>query len=603
MLNKSPSAVAERIADLRAELRRLELDALIVPRYDAHQGEYVAPRDERLAFLTGFTGSAGMAIITADRLAIFVDGRYTVQLLNQCPGAEIERLHLFEQPPENWIARHAEEDWRIGFDPFLLSPTWMDRFKASAFQASSELVPLEDNPIDRIWQDQPAPPMGRITAFPGQFAGRSSIQKSADLTAWMAKKGATHLIETQPDNIAWFLNVRGDDVAFNPMPQSFMLVGADGQVTWFVDCRKFEDGLGDSLPDSVTIRPMEAFLGDLERCIEPGELVVLDPDFSPAAATLVLERIGARILRHAGRITLAKAQKNTTECEGMRACHIQDGVAWTEFCAWMFEAVPSRAAAGNPVTEFEAEETVQAFRQKRPGYLSDSFRSISASAGNAAMCHYSATADGSIPILADGTYLLDSGGQYETGTTDATRSFAFGSVEASYRAAYTAVFKAFHAIATLRFPVGTQGHHIDAICRRPLWDLGLDYDHGTGHGIGHRLSVHEHPQRIGKPHNPVDLATGMILSIEPGYYKAGRYGIRIENLFEVVELENDFLTFNNLTWIPVQTEMLDVAALTVEEKAWLDAYHAKTLDILSPYLSDRGREWCARACAPISGME
>lgn len=599
MLNKSPSNVAERIVDLRAELRRLDLDALIVPRYDAHQGEYVAPRDERLAFLTGFTGSAGTAIVTADQLAMFVDGRYTVQLLNQCPGSEFERLHLFEQPPENWIDRHAQEGWRIGFDPFLLPPTWMDRFKKSARRAGAALVPLEDNPIDRIWKDQPAPPMGKISAFPSQFSGRSSVQKNVDLTAWMAEKGATHLIETQPDNIAWFLNVRGDDVPFNPMPQSFMLVGADGQVTWFVDCQKFEEGLEDSLPNSLSIRPMDAFLGDLERCIEPGELVVLDPDFSPSAATLVLERIGARVLRHPGRITMAKAWKNPTECEGMRACHVQDGVAWTEFSAWLFAEVPTRAAVGNPVTEFEAEEKVQAYRQERPDYLSDSFRSISASAGNAAMCHYSATADGSVPISPDGTYLLDSGGQYETGTTDATRSFAFGPVDTAYRRAYTAVFKAFHAIATLRFPVGTQGHHIDAICRRPLWDLGLDYDHGTGHGIGHRLSVHEHPQRIGKPHNPVDLAQGMILSIEPGYYEAGRFGIRLENLFEVVEFEDGFLGFDNLTWIPIQTDMLDTKALSSEERAWLNAYHAKTLERLHLHLSDRALTWAQSACRPI----
>ncbi|NBN63842.1 aminopeptidase P family protein [Pannonibacter tanglangensis] len=592
-------AVAARLAALRREMARDGLEALVVPRFDAHQGEYIAPHDERLAYLTGFTGSAGVAIVTHDRTALFVDGRYTVQAERQCGGHGIERLHLHTEPPEHWLADVASPGWRVGYDAMLLPPAWLTRYEAALTPVAVRMVVTEGNLVDRIWTRQPAPPQGRISAFPLQFAGRSTLEKRDWLRADMARIGASHHVETQPDNIAWFLNVRGDDVRFNPMPQSFLLVARDGRADWFVDRDKFEAGLADGLPGWVRVHPMPAFLPHLRDSLTAADRVAVDPDFSPAAVTLLIRDLGAEVIPRLSALTLEKAVKNRTELEGLRDCHVADGAAWVEFGAWLARMVPERARAADPLSELEAEAAILEFRRRQPGFLSESFRSISAAAGNAAMCHYAADPASQGHIMPDQTYLLDSGGQYLTGTTDATRSYAFGPVSPQYRRAYTAVFRAFHALATARFPKGTQGHHLDAICRRPLWDLGLDYDHGTGHGIGHRLSVHEQPQRIGRPFNPIDLQPGMVLSIEPGHYVAGDYGIRIENLFEIREAEDGFLEFHTLTLAPIQTDMLDAAGLSQAETDWLDTYHARVRSTLQDRVSPAAASWLQQSCAAL----
>lgn len=593
-------SIAARLAALRQEMNSSGLDALIVPRFDAHQGEYIAPHDERLAFLTGFTGSAGVAIVTHDRTALFVDGRYTVQAARQCGGHEIERLHLHTQPPEQWLAEFAMPGWRVGYDAMLLPPAWLTRYDAALTPVAVRMVVTEGNLVDRIWTHQPAPPQGRISSFPLQFAGRSPLEKRDWLLGAMAQICASHHVETQPDNIAWFLNVRGDDVRFNPMPQSFLVLGRDGKADWFVDRAKFEEGLADSLPDWVHVHPMPAFLPHLRERLSSADRIAIDPDFSPVAVSLLIKEVGAGVIARPSAVTLEKAVKNRTELEGLRDCHVADGAAWVEFGAWLARMVPERAKTGDQITELEAADAILAFRQQQPGFLTESFRTISAAGGNAAMCHYSADPATQGRITPEGTYLLDSGGQYLTGTTDATRSYAFGPVSSAYRRAYTAVFQAFHALATARFPKGTQGHHLDAICRRPLWDLGLDYDHGTGHGIGHRLSVHEQPQRIGRPYNPVDLQPGMVLSIEPGHYVAGDYGIRIENLFEIREAEDGFLEFQTLTLAPIQTDMLDLTRLTDAEIDWLNTYHARVRSTLEARVSKQARAWLDEACHMVS---
>ena len=582
---------AQHIAALRAEMTARGLDAFILPRFDAHQGEYVSPHDRRLAYVTGFTGSAGMAVVTQDTVAVFVDGRYSVQLDNECTGSLFSHHHFFDDPPEHWLGNISQKGWRVGYDPMHLPPSWFDRFKGACDPSGTVLLAQESNPVDAVWSGQPAPPKGKITPFPVQFSGKSSAEKCADLIIYLERADVDFIVDTQPDNIAWFMNVRGADVDFNPMPHSFLLVGRSGGITWFVDAEKLDELGQFSLPEAVEILPKEALLSTLNVRICAGERVLIDPDFSPVAVRQVIEDVGAHAVRERSILTLTKANKNMNELEGLRLCHVQDGVAWTEFSAWLAKTVPIRAVAGNPVTEREAEDKMQAFRQSRPGFLSDSFKSISAAAGNAAMCHYATSPDRNAVILSNQPYLLDSGGQYETGTTDATRCFTFGPRPDGYDRAYTAVFKAFHALATLKFPPGTQGHHIDAICRRPLWDLGLDYDHGTGHGIGHRLSVHEHPQRIGKPHNPIDLKPGMVVSIEPGYYEAGHFGIRIENIFEIIEHDDGFMAFRNMTFIPIQTDMLISQQLTLVEKVWLDTYHLELTATLKPFLSDAARNW------------
>ncbi|WP_424830523.1 aminopeptidase P family protein [Ruegeria sp.] len=598
MLDAPETTRGPVVAALRAELQARRLDAFVLPRYDSHQSEYVAPHDERLAHVTGFTGSAGMAIITMETVAVFVDGRYVVQAANQCPEPLFSQHHLLNDPPEHWLATQSQPGWRIGFDPMHIPPVWYDRF-ADALQ-QGELVAVHNNPVDAIWNDQPLPPLGKIEPFPVQFSGKSAQDKINDLTEKMRAKGAAFLVETQPDNIAWLLNVRGADAEFVPAPHSFILIDAEGQTQWFVAAQKLDTDVRDHLPASVQVHATEGFLPTLEAQVAKGKGVLFDPEFCPSAVRFGLEKAGAKLMPLPSVVTAEKAHKNPVELEGMRACHLEDGIALTEFCAWLANEVPHRAKAGQPVTEREAEQSVLGFRRARSGFLGDSFNTISAAAGNAAMCHYATQEDNSVPIPANATYLLDSGGQYDTGTTDATRSFAFGRKRPDgYDRAYTAVFKAFHAIATLRFPEGTQGHHIDAICRRPLWDLGLDYDHGTGHGVGHRLSVHEHPQRIGKPYNPVDLAPGMILTIEPGYYVPEQFGIRIENLFEITRAQDGFMEFSNLTWCPIQTDMLIVDMLTRAERDWLNTYHAQVLDHLGPGLSSSALTWAKAACQPI----
>ena len=599
MLDPFIPTVAQSIADLRAEMVRRDLDAFVIPRFDAHLGEYVAPHDERLKFITGFSGSAGMAIVTHETVAVFVDGRYTVQVANECAGELFTHWHLYDAPPENWLANNALSDWCVGFDPMHLPTTWHDRFHQSCASVGADFVPLQSNPVDAIWQDQPTPPKGRISSFPLQFAGKSSADKLADLNDHMVQAGADFFVETQPDNIAWLMNVRGRDVAYTPVPHSFLIAEQSGRVFWFVDQSKFDDLILDALPENVAVLPQGDFQKAIHERVGTGKTVLLDPGFSPMAVRLALADVQAVEINETSSLTLAKAQKNATELDGLRACHVQDGIALTEFCAWLSAAVPMRAATGEPLRERDAEEKILALRGAQAGFICESFGIISAASGNAAMCHYSTTADQNALILPESPYLLDSGGQYETGTTDATRSFCFGHAPEGYTRAYTAVFKAFHALATLRFPKGTQGHHIDAICRRPLWDLGLDYDHGTGHGIGHCLAVHEHPHRIGRDVNPVDLISGMVLSIEPGFYAAEKFGIRIENLFEVVEETDGFLSFKTLTFAPIQTDMLDISKLSPQEITWLNDYHQVVVERLSPLVSDATREWLVSVCGRL----
>ncbi|MGB3316318.1 MAG: M24 family metallopeptidase, partial [Albidovulum sp.] len=508
---------------------------------------------------------------------------------------------LETDPPENWLASAAQPGWHIGFDPMHLPPVWFDRFAVALVGKGAELAPLSDNPVDAIWPDQPARPMAPATPFPLQFAGQTVAGKCADLKGYMAQRQADFLVETQPDNIAWLLNVRGADVLHNPTVQSFLMVAASGAVTWFVEPGKLDADVMDHLPDDVGIERPEGFIAELERQIGAGKRVLFDPDFSPVAVRFAVERAGAVPVAEPGWLTRTKARKNPTELEGLRAAHIEDGVAWVEFSAWLAEAVPVRAGRGDPVTEAEAAARIAAFRAARPGYCDESFHAISASGGNAAMCHYIPEAGRDAPILPDLPYLLDSGAQFETGTTDATRCFNFGARPQGYDRAYTAVFKAFHALVSLRFPKGTRGHHIDAICRRPLWDAGLDYDHGTGHGIGHRLSVHEHPLRIGRKVNDVDLMEGAVMTIEPGCYVENQFGIRIENTVEIVEGADGFLAFRSLTLAPIQTDMLIRENLSLAEEDWLADYHAKVKRQLDPFLSDRARQWLHSDSAGATG--
>jgi Xaa-Pro aminopeptidase len=589
-----------RLAALRAELVRLGIDGVIVPRFDAHQGEYCAPHDERLRYLTRFTGSAGVALVTADSAVIFVDGRYQVQVRQEVDLEAFAISHFYDFPLERWLGEKLPRNRRIGFNPMLIPSDLHQRLQAAMDKADGELVALEADPIDAIWPDQPAPPTGRIQHFAN--AGEAALDKRRRIGARLTELGADFLVETQPDNIAWLLNVRGSDVQYTPLPQSFLLLDQHGETEWFVDEQKLPNDREAYELEAVTTRSPADLLGRI-AARSSGKRALVDPRFASVAAALAVQGAGGTVLSETSPITIAKAIKNGTELEGFRSSHVSDGVALTEFLSWLHEHVAAREMAGDPITELEAEGKLLAFLARGEGFVEPSFRSISASAANAAMCHYASSEATNAPLTTSGVYLIDSGGQYLSGTTDVTRTTAFAPVSDEVRRSYTAVLKGFLALMTAQFPLTARGHHLDALARRPLWDLGLDYDHGTGHGVGHFLSVHEHPQRFGKVVNNYEFAPGVIMTIEPGYYREGEFGLRVENQVETVAAAPGFLRFETLTLAPIDLSLADVSVLTRDEVAWIDGYHAQVRAALADRLSATARAWLERMTAAIGPLE
>jgi len=577
---------------LRQWLETQALDGIIVPRTDAFQSEYCHPHDDVLAWLTGFDGSAGHALILRDRALLFVDGRYQVQAREQVDLAEMEILHLHNDPLAAWLDQHVEAGSKIAFEALLMTNGQYEALNAS----HCELVALNDSPFDSLWHDRPAPPVGAIREMPVDISGESSADKRKRVAAILAERNADYLAITQPDNIAWLLNVRGSDIPMSPVPNSFALLSREGAVEWFVVPGK-TPGLSASLLESLTLAPEADFLPRSQQLCA-GKRVMVDADSAPVALRFAVEPQG-EIVWHADPITAMKAHKNPTELAGYRDSHQQDGVAWVNFLAWLAHEVPRREAAGNPLTELEAQAQQLVFRQQRPGFIEQSFATISASASNAAMCHYHASEQTNAAITRNHFYLNDSGGQYHNGTTDATRTLAFGSLSDQCRLHYTAVLKGFLSLITLQFPSGTCGHQIDAFARRGLWELGLDFDHGTGHGVGHQLLIHENPQRIAKKVNPWPLVAGNIITIEPGYYLADEYGIRIENQVEVVESLPGFCRFASLTLAPIDLSQVEWHLLSEKEIQWLDAYHQQVREVLSPHVDSDARQWLLAATAPV----
>jgi len=577
---------------LRQWLETQALDGIIVPRTDAFQSEYCHPHDDVLAWLTGFDGSAGLALILRDRALLFVDGRYQVQAREQVNLAEIEILHLHNDPLADWLDQHVEAGSRIAFEALLMTNGQYEALNAS----HCELVALNDSPFDSLWHDRPAPPVGAIREMPVDISGESSADKRKRVAAILAERNADYLAITQPDNIAWLLNVRGSDIPMSPVPNSFALLSREGAVEWFLVPGK-TPGLSASLLESLTLAPEADFLPRSQQLCA-GKRVMVDADSAPVALRFAVEPQG-EIVWHADPITAMKAHKNPTELAGYRDSHQQDGVAWVNFLAWLAHEVPRREAAGNPLTELEAQAQQLVFRQQRPGFIEQSFATISASASNAAMCHYHASEQTNAAITRNHFYLNDSGGQYHNGTTDATRTLAFGPLSDQCRLHYTAVLKGFLSLITLQFPSGTCGHQIDAFARRGLWELGLDFDHGTGHGVGHQLLIHENPQRIAKKVNPWPLVAGNIITIEPGYYLADEYGIRIENQVEVVESLPGFCRFASLTLAPIDLSQVEWHLLSEKEIQWLDAYHQQVREVLSPHVDSDARQWLLAATAPV----
>ena len=600
----STGAAGARLAALRMELVRRGVDGFLVPRGDEHQGEYVPAAAERLAWLTGFQGSAGMACVLAGEAAVFVDGRYTLQVRGEVDEALFTPRHVTDEPLSAWLEEHLKPGQRLAYDPWLHTEDQVTRLEKSLAGIGAELVALDGNPLDAVWADQPAPPKAKIRPHDLSLAGRSSAEKREELGGELTKAGAAAVALTLPDSIAWLLNVRGGDVERSPLPLSFALLHADGGVEWFVDPDKLTPELTPQLGNAVSVEAPERLGDGLDRLGKAGAKVMADP---ATAARWIFERLraaGAEVVTGADPCLLPKACKNTVELDGTRRAHRRDGAALSRFLHWLDEEAAARAGA-RPVTELEATEKLAAFREET-GELRDlSFDTIAGSGPNGAIVHYRVSAESDRPLGLGELFLCDSGGQYPDGTTDVTRTLAIGEPSEEMRRRFTLVLKGHIALGRARFPQGTSGSQLDSLARYALWQQGLDYDHGTGHGVGSYLNVHEGPQRISKLPSSVALQPGMIVSNEPGYYKTGAYGIRIENLVAVVESprgegeERDMLAFETLTLAPIDRRLVLRKLLSDEEAAWLDAYHARVLAEIGPQLDPAAKSWLEEATAPL----
>ena len=593
-LDVSP-APPDRLAALRAELKRRGLDGFVVPRADEHQGEYVPRRSQRLAWLTGFAGSAGLAIVLADRAAIFIDGRYTLAVRDQVDTNLFTPHQIPEESPDAWIAANLPKGGKLAFDPWLQTADGYERFARACTRAGGSFVPVESNPVDSVWQGRPAAPLAPVLPHPVEFAGETSEARRKRIGATIAAKGADVAFLTQPDSIAWLLNVRGGDVPRTPFALGFALLHADGHVDLYMDRRKIPDRTVAWLGNAVTLAPPEELGAALDTLGQRGKRVLVETSTAPYWATTRLLAAGVTLVRDADPIALPKACKNPVELAGIRAAHRRDGAAVSRFLGWL-----GRESKGGTLREIEVSDRLQSLRQET-GKLRDlSFDTISGAGPNGAIVHYRAAESTERTLETGSLYLVDSGGQYRDGTTDITRTVAIGLPTVEMRDRFTRVLKGHIALATARFPVGTTGSQLDALARYSLWQVGLDYDHGTGHGVGAYLSVHEGPHRISKVANNVALQPGMIVSNEPGYYKTGAYGIRIENLVAVREAEIEgadrkYLEFETLTLAPIDLHCIDTHLLTEPEKAWLNAYHARVRETVGPQVDETTRAWLAEA--------
>lgn len=595
-------ASAARVAALRVELARREIDGFIIPLADEHQGEYVARRSQRLAWLTGFTGSAGIAVVLAERAAIFVDGRYTLQAEQQVDGNIFERCHVSSVAPDLWLSKHLKSDQRLGYDPWLHTLDQRDRYAAAAQKAGASLIAVAENPIDAVWQNQPPAPLGPVHTHGIDFAGQESAEKRADIARSLEENNADAVVLSAPDSIAWLLNVRGGDVACCPLPHSFAIVHGAATVDWFVDARKLMPEVAVSLGNAVTIQPPEALADAVAALGEDKAIVQVDPANTPVWVVDRLLESGARALRGTDPCVAPKAHKNTIEQDGTRAAHIRDGAALTRFLAWLDREGPS-----GKIRELSAVEKLGALRAGGEHYRGPSFDTISGAGPNGAIVHYRVSEKTDRTLEPGSLYLVDSGGQYLDGTTDVTRTIAIGTPTGEHRDRFTRVLKGHIALACVHFPAGTSGAQLDALARQFLWAGGLDYDHGTGHGVGSYLNVHEGPQRISKLPNTVALEPGMIISNEPGFYKTGEYGIRIENLVLVQALpaseggEREMLGFETLTLAPIDRSLIATDMLKADELDWLNAYHARVHGTLSPLLGGdpAAQTFLDQACAPL----
>jgi len=592
-----PSFGQKNLPKLRKALEKAGLDGFLVPHEDEYQNEYLPDCNERLMWVSGFTGSAGAAVVMADKAAMFTDGRYTLQVRSQVDD-ELFTYETLESGVAKWLKANLSEGQVIGYDPRLHSPSALDILRQAADYSGATLKALDVNPIDAAWGDRPAEPLSPLTIQPLDLAGESHAGKRARMGEAVAEKNADAALITSPASIAWLLNVRGGDVMCTPLPLSTVILSKDGQVDLFIKPEKITDPIRTHLGNDVAIRN-ETDLPDGLTAMK-GKTVIADPSVSSAWYFEALEEAGATIIKAQDPIALPKARKNAAEIQGTTDAHIRDAVPLIKFLHWL----DTEAQSGH-VDEIEAAQVLETFRHQT-GVLKDlSFESISGAGSNGAHCHYRVSKATTKTLEKGSLFLIDSGGQYQDGTTDVTRTVPIGEPTDEMRERFTLVLKGHIALATVRFPKGTTGSNLDALARYPLWQQGLDYDHGTGHGVGVYLGVHEGPQRISKMPNKVKLEPGMIVSNEPGYYKEGGYGIRIENLQYVTEPapikggERDMLGFANLTWAPIHQSLIDAAVLTETERDYVNSYHADVWEKIGPSVAGDVKDWLKSACAEI----
>ncbi|ANB34092.1 Xaa-Pro aminopeptidase [Rhodovulum sulfidophilum] len=585
-----------RLAQLREEMAREGLSGFLVPRADAHQGEYVAPHDDRLAWLTGFTGSAGIACILMNRAGVFIDGRYRVQVKAQVDLAHFTPVPWPETKPGDWLKAALPQGGAVGIDPWLHTPRDLDAL-TGALAGTQVAIRETANLVDRIWADQPAPPQGPITPYPEELAGESHADKRARIGRLLADAGQSAAVLTLPDSIAWLLNVRGSDIPRNPVPHTFAILHDDGRVTLYADPAKVSDALKAHLGPEITLRPAGAFGPGLRSLLGR---VRVDPASAPLWVLRQLEDAGIEIAQAEDPCILPKARKTAAELEGSRAAHARDARAMIEFLAWIDAEAPKGG-----LTEIDVVRGLEGFRAATGKLRDISFETIAGAGPNGAIVHYRVTEASNRAVAPGDLLLVDSGAQYLDGTTDITRTIAVGPVPEAAKAPFTRVLKGMIAISRARFPKGLAGRDLDALARNALWQAGQDYDHGTGHGVGAYLSVHEGPQRIARS-STVPLEPGMILSNEPGYYREGAFGIRIENLIAAREApaltsgdDRRMLSFETLTWVPIDRRLILPELLDAGERAWLDAYHAEVAERAGDGLSERARAWLAEATQPL----
>jgi Xaa-Pro aminopeptidase len=592
-------ALSARLSAFREELTKRNLSGFVVPRADQQQNEYVPPSEERLAWLTGFTGSAGLAIVLAREAAVFVDGRYTLQAGKQVDAKAWRVEPLVDPPPETWLGKHLTSGDRLGFDPWLHTSAAAERLAAACAKAGAELVAVETNPIDTVWTERPALPLAPVTLHGQPFAGELEASKLKRIETEIGKLDVDALVLSDSHAVAWTFNIRGGDVAHTPLPLSYALVPKSGRPTLFVDHRKLSNSVRDHLEQTATIAEPGALTSKLAELSKSGARIALDTATAADALTRLISAAGGKPIRGGDPVSLLKAVKNDTEIAGTRTAHRRDAVALARFLAWI-----DREAIAGKLTEIDAVEALETFRRETGALKDVSFPTISGTGPNGAIVHYRVTRKSNRRIAPGDLLLIDSGAQYEDGTTDVTRTIAIGEPTPEMCDRFTRVLRGHIAIARALFPDGTSGAQIDTLARQYLWQAGIDFEHGTGHGVGSYLSVHEGPARISKL-GTTPLKRGMILSNEPGYYKTDAFGIRIENLelvvaAEVAGAEKPVNAFETLTLAPIDRRLVDLNMLTGDELSWLNEYHQNVRHAVRGHVDDATKAWLDEATAPLS---